>query len=123
MKKNRIFFALMVSVLFLMQGCYYDNFQEIHPSISTACDSASATYGNQVSKILNAYCLSCHSGSSAGGGILLDNYDHVKSQASSGLLMNALKGNGVPSMPLNSHIDDCKIGSINHWIQSGMPNN
>ena len=116
-------FLLIVGMILILPGCYYDSFQELHPSLGTVCDSASATYANQVSKIISTYCVSCHSGASAGGGILLDNYDHVKSQAASGLLMNALKGNGVPSMPLNTHIDDCKIGSIHHWIQSGMPNN
>src|SRR5579872_3821115 len=112
MNKKKIFFALILGIAFLSQGCYYDNFQELHPSLGTGCDSATATYSNQVSKIVSTYCVGCHSGSAPGGGILLDNYDHVKSQASTGQLMNALKGNGVPSMPLNTHLDACKIGSI-----------
>jgi mono/diheme cytochrome c family protein len=107
----------------LMQGCYYDRFQELHPSIGTGCDSANATYSVQVTKIINTYCIACHNGATASGGIMLDNYNNLKTQASSGLLMNALKGNGVPSMPPNTHLDDCKIGTIQHWIRTGMPNN
>jgi mono/diheme cytochrome c family protein len=116
-----IFFAF--TMVLLMQGCYYDKFQELHPSISTGCDSSNATYSVQVAKIINTYCIGCHSGASASGGIMLDNYNNVKAQATSGLLMNALKGNGVPSMPPNTHLDDCKIGTIQHWIRTGMPNN
>lgn len=125
MKKDRLFLAVstFIVISFSFSGCYYDKFQELHPMINMGCDSATATYSSQVNKVINTYCLGCHSGASASGGIRLDGYSYLKEQASSGLLMNALKGNGVPSMPPNTHLDDCKIGSIQHWINSGMPNN
>jgi len=123
MKGKGVFIVFMSLFSVAFSGCYYDNFQVIHPTISTGCDSGTATYSLQVNKIIGSYCLSCHSGGSASGGIVLDNYNNVKAQASSGLLLKALNGNGVATMPPNSHLDDCKIGSIRHWINTGMPNN
>ena len=107
----------------LTSGCYYDNFQELHPLLNMGCDSSAATYSNQVSKIVSTYCIGCHNGAGAGGSIQLNSYENVRAQASTGMLMNALTGNGVPSMPLNTHLDACSIGSIKQWIQNGMPNN
>jgi hypothetical protein len=123
MKKILVLLVFFAGFGFAFSGCYYDKFQELHPMISTGCDSANATYSGSVNKIINTYCIGCHSGASASGGVMLDNYNNVKTQASSGMLMNALKGNGVPSMPPNTHLDDCKTGSILHWIRTGMPNN
>lgn len=122
-KRLLIIIMIGIGTTFLMNGCYYDKFQELHPMLNTACDSASATYSTDVSKIISAYCVSCHSGSGGNGGISLNNYDNVRSAASSGALINALTGNGVPSMPPNTHLDDCKVGSIKHWVKAGMPNN
>jgi mono/diheme cytochrome c family protein len=123
MKKSGIFIGLTAVLMFFLSGCYYDKFQELHPMLNTGCDSASATYSVQVAKVLNTYCVGCHSGASASGGIVLSNFDNVKTYATSGALINALKGNGVPSMPPNTHLDDCKIGAIQHWIKAGTPNN
>jgi len=111
------------SLSIMASGCYYDKFEELHPGLNTGCDSAIAGWNVQVSKIITTYCFACHNGATASGGILLDNYSNVKAQATSGMLMNALNGTGVPSMPPNTHLDDCKIGSIKHWINGGMLNN
>ena len=122
-KRLLILITIGTATTFFMNSCYYDKFQELHPMINTACDSATATYSVDVSKIVNSYCVSCHGGSGGSGGISLNNYYNVKSTASSGMLMKALTGSGVPSMPPNTHLDDCKVGSIKHWVQNGMPNN
>ena len=110
-----------MAMTLLLNSCYYDKFQELHPILNTACDSATATYSGDVNKIVNAYCIGCH-GSSGSGGVSLNSYDNIKAAAANNKLMNALTGTGVPSMPPNTHLDDCKIGSIKHWIQNGMPN-
>ena len=123
MKKLISASIVMGFLIFMVTGCYYDNFQGLHPAIGTGCDSANAGYSVQVAKVINTYCIGCHSGGTASGGIVLDNYNSVKSVAASGQLMNALKGNGVPSMPPNTHLDACKTGTVQHWINMGMPNN
>jgi mono/diheme cytochrome c family protein len=114
---------VVLSILLTETSCYYDKFEELHPVINSGCDSASATYSNHIAKIVNTYCVGCHNNTVASGGVLLDNYNNVKAEASSGRLMNALKGNGLPTMPPNTPLDECKVGSIYHWINSGMPNN
>ena len=122
MKKLSIITAIGVGLTFLLNSCYYDKFQELHPELNTACDSATATWSGDVNKIVNAYCIGCH-GAAGSGGVSLNRYDNVKAAAAGDKLINALTGNGVPSMPPNTHLDDCKIGSIKHWIKNGMPNN
>ncbi len=109
-----------------MSSCYYDNFDELYPAANNVvCDSASvATYSKHVFPVLNLYCNSCHSTSSANGGIILDTFEGVKNNAVSGKLMGSLKHTvGFKPMPLSAKLDDCYIREIEKWIQAGVPNN
>lgn len=104
-------------------SCYYDNEEALYPALSTSCDTTNVTYNGTIDPILNSYCTGCHSGSLPSGGITLTDYASVAALASSGALMNALTGNGVPLMPPSGSLSPCKIGQFQIWIRDGAPNN
>lgn len=92
---------------------------------TVTCDTTNVTYSGSVVPILQNYCLGCHANQSTGGGILLNTYDEVVYQALYGNLLGAVSGEpGMVPMPLNgSPLDECKITTIEIWVNNGTPNN
>ncbi len=90
------------------------------------CDTTSFLYSSSISRIINDYCVACHSGPNVnytGGGILLDNYNNVKTQGQNGKLLNAVKHTGLYPMPKGGNkLNDCKIKQIEKWIDNNYPN-
>jgi hypothetical protein len=123
MKRLFILLATLIVFLLLFFSCYYDNEEALYPALSNACDTTNVTYSGSIAPLLNNNCTGCHSGSIASGGILLTSYTSVQTVASSGMLMNALNGNGVPVMPASGSLSSCKIAQFQIWIRNGMPNN
>jgi len=109
--------------LFFVVSCYYDNEEALYPSLNNSCDTTNVTFSATITPVLISYCTTCHSGSPPSGGITLTSYASVQAQASSGMLMNALNGKGVPIMPLSGSLPACKIGQFQIWIRNGMLNN
>ncbi|MGB8358660.1 MAG: c-type cytochrome domain-containing protein, partial [Bacteroidales bacterium] len=61
------------------------------------CDTVNpVTYSGIIWPVVQTYCMGCHSGTTPSGGVRLDNYANVSADAASGMLMNALRGTGVP---------------------------
>lgn len=127
---KRILIQKVIAALFFILfigGCYYDNVSELYPSagLFVNCDtSASITYSNHVSKILDAYCTNCHGADAPKGGISLDTYNSVKIYVGSGQLPGAIKHEtGYTPMPPNTQLDTCLIKEIETWIQAGANNN
>ncbi|MCJ7820243.1 MAG: hypothetical protein MUP53_03485 [Bacteroidales bacterium] len=88
------------------------------------CDTLNpVTYSAIIWPVIQTSCLGCHGGTNPGGGVMLRNYAEVASIASSGVLMNALKGLGVPKMPPAGSLSTCRIRQFDLWIKSGYPNN
>jgi len=121
--------ALLVSLvlgLSLLSGCYYDSKEYLYPTLNTVCDSVSTqTYDATISKILNDNCVSCHSGSSPSGGVLLNSYTNVKTQVDNGQLLGSILHSsgftGSKAMPPSSSLDDCSINAIKKWIKNTAP--
>ncbi|MFZ2287414.1 MAG: c-type cytochrome domain-containing protein [Bacteroidales bacterium] len=89
-----------------------------------ACDTINpVTYSATIRPAVNTYCTGCHSGTAPGGGVRLETYANVSSVAASGVLMNALRGNGVPKMPPAGSLSTCRIRQFELWINNGYPNN
>jgi hypothetical protein len=122
---KRLFISLATLAIFLLffVSCYYDNEEALYPTLNNACDTTNVTYSGTIALLLNNNCTGCHGGSIPSGGILLTNFTSVQTVASSGLLMNALNGNGVPVMPASGSLSVCKIAQFQIWIRNGMPNN
>jgi hypothetical protein len=122
---KRIIISLVAVIVFLLLfvSCYYDNEEALYPVLNSTCDTTNVTYSVTISSVLNNNCTGCHGGSVSSGGINLTNYASVQTIASNGILMNALKGTGVPVMPPSGSISSCSIGQIQIWIRNGILNN
>ncbi len=91
---------------------------------STGCDSLNVTYTGSVNPIVQAWCVTCHSGSKPAGGIGLETYDEVVTAANSGRLMGAIRQEpGFKPMPDPGTVklSPCEINLFAKWIQIGMP--
>lgn len=113
------------SLAVLLNSCYYDKFNEIHPldGYKNPCDStADSTYANSIRYIMAYNCTSCHNNSSASGGISLESYEDVVKQAQNGNLMGTVEHqNGYNAMPLGAKIPDCQIEKLRQWINANYP--
>jgi uncharacterized membrane protein len=117
-------------ILFILftTGCYYDNEEKLYAEVSTTCDLTNVTFAVTVKPILQASCYSCHSNSNAnssGGGIKLENYADVQTQAKNGKLMGTVKhASGYQAMPKGGgKLTDCEISQLQKWIDNGTLNN
>ena len=123
MKRNLSVFGFLVFFGFLfINACKHDPVQVVKdnppvvdPPIDTlACDSSNVTYPTIVQPILEAYCISCHSGPSPEGALDFDDYNDVAFIAQSGQLLGALKHmDGFEPMPPNQDkLSTCEIALI-----------
>lgn len=89
------------------------------------CDSNVYTYSGAVSLIIQNKCQGCHSGTGAGGGVLLDTYSNIKIAALNGKLWGAVNHlPGYVAMPQNGNkLSDCELTQIRKWIDSGALQN
>lgn len=129
--KKLIFLA---AVGLILEGCYYDNYQELNPSIGLdgSCDTTVVmSYASDIQPILNQSCgaqgTGCHSQSVASGNVRLNTWDNTKIVAANGKLVGAITWNGSAiNMPYQSSnkIGDCDISKIYKWVNTqGYPNN
>jgi mono/diheme cytochrome c family protein len=89
-----------------------------------ACDTINpVTFSGTIWPVIQKICSGCHNGTTASGGIRLENYTNVSSVVSGGMLMNALKGNGVQKMPPAGSLSSCRIRQFGLWINNGYKNN
>lgn len=119
---------LLVVLVGLVTGCFYDNEETLYGQVNTTCDLSNVTFAASVKPILQASCLSCHSNSNAsssGGGIRLQDYADVQTQAKNGKLMGTVKhASGYQQMPLGGgKLSDCEINTLQKWIDNGTLNN
>lgn len=92
---------------------------------NSSCDTSAFNYNANVAPILSTWCVGCHSSSNSGGGIVLSDYNSVKSVAANGKLFGSIDHQPAYfPMPKNSaKLDGCKLKVIKKWIDSGYPNN
>lgn len=120
---KRYFLPVVILFVIFIASCYYDNEEALYPSLNAACDTTNVTYSGTIAPILSNICTSCHGGSVPSGAISLTSYANVQTVAASGLLMKALKGNGVSIMPPSGSFPACRISQFQIWIINGMLNN
>lgn len=89
------------------------------------CDTNDFKYSTAVKSIIETSCIGCHGASSPSGGVILSNFDSVKSLALSGRLPGAIKQlpNFSPMPQGGTKLTDCKIRSVEKWIEAGCPAN
>jgi hypothetical protein len=120
---NRYILFLIIIIVIFLASCYYDNVEALYPSLASTCDTTNVTFSGTIVPILSSNCTSCHSGGAPSGSITLTSYANVQTIAASGMLMNSLKGTGVPAMPFSGSLSACKISQVQIWIKNGMLNN
>jgi mono/diheme cytochrome c family protein len=93
--------------------------------IEENCDSINVTFSGTIMPIIQNYCMGCHSGSSPGGNIRLQNYNDVVIIANNGKLVGTIThAAGFKPMPQSGlKISDCNIAQIKKWISDGTPEN
>ena len=118
------FLILIGIIAFIFNGCYVDKEEYLYRFSNTFCDTSNVTYSGDISQIISANCLVCHSGSSASGTpqVSLDNYSGTKVVASNGKLLDVVNFINKP-MPPSGKLDDCSIAKIRIWVNAGSPNN
>lgn len=116
------FRLLTLFSLLLFCSCTYNKEELLY---NNACDTGNVKYSVQVQTTLTANCTGCHSGVTAQGGILLDDFTNVRAAALSGRLLGAISHTpGYRAMPdLSPKLPECRIAEIRTWIRNGMPNN
>ena len=86
---------------------------------STTCDTTGVvTYQKQIAALISLNCISCHSGSGAQKGILLDTYANVKTYLNNGKLMAAVKGTSI-QMPPSYKLTTCEMRQLQLWQANG----
>jgi len=96
----------------------------LNENCGEVCDTINpVTFSGTIWPVMQTSCTGCHTGTSAGGGILLTNYAEVKTTATNGSLMNSLKGTGVSQMPKGSAFTACRIKQFDIWVKNGALNN
>lgn len=91
----------------------------------TTCDTTGMQYSVDVLPILKANCYSCHANGIVNGGVSLDGYTNVATQAGNGNLIGAIThAPGFTPMPFDGgKLSDCEIAKIKAWINEGSPDN
>jgi hypothetical protein len=128
MKVILLFLVTVVSAL-LFESCYYDKEDLLYPDEGKGpCDtSVPAKFSTDVLPLMVRSCnlSGCHSTTSAAGGVILDTYAGVKTQADNKRLMGSMNQSaGYSAMPKGSgKINSCTLTKIQQWITSGAADN
>jgi len=99
-------------------------------SCQADCDTVNVTFSGVIwPNIIQKHCFGCHNGTSAGGGIHLENHSQIAAAAikpagQPGSLWGAIThSDGNVPMPKNqAQLNECKIAQIKKWIDHGTPN-
>ncbi|HEX5001048.1 MAG TPA: hypothetical protein VFW78_01000 [Bacteroidia bacterium] len=89
------------------------------------CDSVNVTYNGTIKPILQAKCVTCHTGSNPGGGVNLSGYSGVNAVAVTGQLVGSVSHlNGYYAMPKGTNpLPSCEVAQIRNWVLQGALNN
>ena len=120
MKKGLIIFTCVG----FLSGCYYDNREDLYPSI-VACDTGAVTYSGKVLSIIQSNCYACHGAGIGLGNVTLEGYANLKTYADNGKLAGVIEHqNGFSPMPQGgAKLPTCDISVIKKWISDGAPEN
>lgn len=131
MKKVLLPLAAIIVVcnLMMVSSCSKSNEADLAADTTgtggSSCDTVNMKYATNVQPIISSYCYGCHSNGSASGGISLDSYASLKTQADNGNLIAVIThAAGYPAMPQGgAKLSDCNINIIKDWINRGTQNN
>ncbi|MBE0663333.1 MAG: hypothetical protein IH597_12815 [Bacteroidales bacterium] len=119
-----IFFVLII----IVSGCYYDNEEYLYGDPGTGvvgCDTLNVTYSGTIAPILSTHCIGCHNQNIPNAGVILNNYNGLKTQIDNGRFWGAINHqNGFAIMPPSGiKLSNCNLLKIQKWIDDGALNN
>jgi hypothetical protein len=132
-KSVRLGLVVVFGYISLMSSCYYDSVEELDPNFGQVgnCDTAGTiSFSQKVNPIITTFCgstggsaASCHGSSSASGIPLVSHLD-ISNSASDNLMDAIRHVNGASPMPKGGgKLDNCRIATIQKWIDQGKLNN
>lgn len=95
-------------------------------SVSTCDTTGVMSYASRIKPILQNNCNGCHGGTAqSGAGIILSDYNNVKTSVDNGTLLGSIEQlSGYSAMPKGGNkMSNCNIAVIRKWIAAGAPNN
>ncbi len=121
--KLRIGSLLFIAICFLVIGCESENIEEYFADAE--CPTDNVSFQAVVRPILDSHCMACHNSLAQLGGVVLESYEDVLVYVENERLLGSIKHlPGFSPMPqIGAMLDDCSIGKIEAWIQSGAPDN
>jgi len=90
----------------------------INTDCSANCDTTNVTFTGTIKPIISNFCLGCHSGSGAQGGVDLSNDATVQSMKAR-IYLDVSRVAGSHPMPPSSAVDGCSLKQINIWANGG----
>ena len=92
----------------------------LNNSCSGGCDSTNVTFSGTVWPMLQIWCQGCHSGTNAGAGVHIENYNDVVTIANNGRLMGSVTHDpNYSAMPKNAEkLSICEIAELRIWIEN-----
>jgi hypothetical protein len=116
---------ILLGVVLIFQGCYYDKASQLYPA--PYCDTTSITFSGTITPIFSSNCISgCHDAATQAGGYDFSTYAGIKASiVPSNRLIGAInQQNGYYAMPQSGgKLSSCDIDKINAWVDQGYPNN
>tara|TARA_B100000809_G_scaffold266153_1_gene327575 strand:+ start:3957 stop:4355 length:399 start_codon:yes stop_codon:yes gene_type:complete len=83
----------------------------------TPTSSGAITYTSHIKSMVDNNCVVCHGSS---GGITLQTYSQVKSQADAGrILARAINGSGTGPMPPSGLMPQTNLDTLQMWLDQG----
>ncbi|MEP1096093.1 MAG: hypothetical protein ABJG78_13345 [Cyclobacteriaceae bacterium] len=128
LKSEYMWFAVIIILLLALSGCYYDNTEDLYPTLSNInCTSGQVSFSSQVLPLMNQSCntAGCHNSIDRAAQIVLDNYTDLLVSANDGSLVSSMRFEpGFSPMPQGAaKLDDCSIQLVADWIVQGTLNN
>jgi hypothetical protein len=122
----KLILYIILSMAFLVTGCYYDKEDLLYPAPNANCDTiAIISYAQHVSPLLIQKCSGCHSQGNASGGIAMGTHSLDNVIALNGKLLGTIEHKpGYNPMPQGlARLNTCEIAIIKKWIDNGAVNN
>jgi mono/diheme cytochrome c family protein len=121
------FFGILGLMAFGLSGCYFDNEDDLYPEAKKCNDTTgTVSYASKVQPIFNTSCNAsgCHNSSSASANIILDTHAGAVDAIGKKLVSAIAHDGNASEMPKNgSKLSDCKIATIQKWVNQGAANN
>jgi|GEM_PF-341748 len=110
-----------------LNGCYYDNYEDLYGDIGGGCDTTAVSYAAEIAPLLETQCAlsGCHDAQTQQSGLNLSTYAAASAIALDGRLMGRTQlptGSGG-AMPPSGQLNPCNLDHLSQWVALGAPNN